>query len=278
MLSRRMVGVTPRRRALTAALVAGLTAVAVVAALGIATSGRPPTTPVRPVSVAQDRPGPVLLVPGYGGSTAGLTTLMHRLQRAGRNVTIVRLPGTGTGDLRDAARALDAAARPALATGAPSVDVVGYSAGGVTARYWVAHLGGDREARRIVTLGSPHHGTQLAAAGAAFLGVACPLACQQLVPRNPLLADLNAHDETPDGPQWLSLWSAQDEVVTPADSARLEGAVDVVLQDICPGVAINHGQLPTAPLVRGLVLRALGAGPIPRPDKSDCVALQREGR
>jgi hypothetical protein len=43
-------------------------------------------------------------------------------------------------------------------------------------------------------------------------------------------------------------------VVQPPDSAQLAGAVNVALQSICPGVSIGHGQLPTAPLVVGIVL------------------------
>ena len=229
-----------------------------------------------PKTVRQDRPGAVLLVPGYGGSVAAFGDLTPRLESTGRQVIVVRLPGNGTGDLRASARALQRDVTLALAAGAPSVDVIGYSAGGVVARYWAKNLGGARVARRIVTLGSPHHGTVLATAGTAF-GPVCTLGCRQLAPGSALLRQLNAGDETPDGPRWLSVWSTQDEVVTPAETARLDGATNVVLQAICPQVLVHHGDFPRTPLVVGLVLRALGPGEIPRPTGADCADLAFAG-
>src|SRR4051794_39813062 len=93
-----------------------------------------PESGVPAVQAPPDVPGPVLLVPGYGGSTASLRPLAERLRAEGRDATVVDLPGDGRGDLHAAADALDEAVSAALAAGAKSVDLVGYSAGGVTIR------------------------------------------------------------------------------------------------------------------------------------------------
>jgi hypothetical protein len=50
----------------------------------------------------------------------------------------------------------------------------------------------------------------------------------------------------------------------------------VVLQDVCPGIAVTHSDLPRAPLVGGIVLSALDVGPVVVP--TDCAALQAAGR
>lgn len=215
-------------------------------------------------AVAQDVPGTVVLVPGYGGSTAALEVLAARLRSAGRDAVVVQLPGDGTADLRTYVPVLAATVRSALAAGAPSVDVVGYSAGGVVARLWEA-AGGTAVTRRVVTLGSPHHGTTVAGVGARYVPGACPEACRELVPGSDLLDALNEGDETPAGPVWLSLWTSADETVTPPDSARLAGATNLQLQDLCPGVTTAHSQLPRDPHVQAVVLAALGPGPLAAP-------------
>ena len=79
-------------------------------------------------------------------------------------------------------------------------------------------------------------------------------------------------------PPWLSLWSADDQTVQPPDSARLAGAVNVPLQSVCPGADIQHGQLPTAPLVVGLVLRTLAGRGVSAPAPGDCASLEALGR
>ncbi len=237
--------------------------VLVVVVLGVRLTGdRPGPAPV--AQVAQDRAGTVVLVPGYGGSTSALEVLAARLRAAGRTAVVVMLPGDGTDDLTTYVPVLDAAVQDALRAGAPSVDVVGYSAGGIIARLWLEG-GGAAETRRVVTLGSPHHGTRLAGVGAVLAPDRCPPACRQLAPGSSLLDDLNDRDETPDGPLYLSLWTTQDETVTPPDSARLAGAVNVVLQDVCPGATTGHSDLPRDAQVQGIVLAALGTGPLAAP-------------
>lgn len=223
--------------------------------------------------VRQDEPGPVLLVPGYGGSTSALDVLAARLRAAGRDATVVRLPGDGTGELRDQAAVLDRAARSAIARGAPSVDVVGYSAGGVVARLWAEEDGGAAIARRIVTLGSPHHGTDIAALAGSLLPGQCPTACAELAPNSALLTRLNAH-ETPAGPVWVSLWTDQDQVVTPPDSARLDGALNIPVQSVCADAQLDHSGLPRDRLVQALVLAALARASPTQPTPADCTRLR----
>ena len=258
---RRLSPTTGSQRFAVAAVAVVLGVVAVVALLARVLAS--PAAPVR--AAAQDRPGPVLLVPGYGGSTAGLEVLARELRAGGRDAQVVPLPGDGRGDLRASAEALRVAAE---GTGAGSVDVVGYSAGGVVARLWAREH--PERARRVVTLGSPHHGTRLAALGAAYSPAQCPVACQQLVPGSDLLEELNDGDETPDGPRFLALWTTQDETVTPPDSGRLEGAVNVALQSLCPGVQVSHAQLPTDPVVTRVVQGALAGSVLAPPTAAAC--------
>jgi hypothetical protein len=127
---------------------------------------------------------------------------------------------------------------------------------------------GTHKARRIITLGAPHRGAEIASAGEAFAPGACPPACRQLVPGSAMLSRLGG--QVTDRPAWMSIWTTLDETVTPPDSARLDGAVNVPLQAICPAARIGHGDLPTDPLVTGIVLRALGPAPLRPPTASAC--------
>ena len=277
-------GLAPRRRALILSLLAAVLAAAVlvtsIALIGHRSAvSAPLADPVAPPAgqgaAPPDKPGPVVLVPGYGGGRAGLLRLAARIRSTGRSAVVISLPGDGTGDLAAQAKALQSAVARQLAAGAPSVDVIGYSAGGVVARLWLADDGGAAEVRRVVSLGSPLHGADLAAVGQAFVPGACPIACQQLAPGSSLL---NRLDAVPlGGAAWMSIWTTDDQTVDPPDSARLAGAVNVVAQRVCPDATISHGQLPTDPLITGIVLRAIGAGPLTAPTAADCATLRNSG-
>ena len=247
-------GLAPARRRLVLAVVL-LAVVAVVVGAVVWYAGR--EDPVHPVP--QATPGPVLLVPGYGGGTDGLEVLAQALRAQGREAVVVPLAGDGFGDLDAQAEVLaKAAVLEQQRTGARSVDVVGYSAGGLIARLWVRDHGGGNLARRVVTLGSPHHGTDLAGLAGDLAPDACPVACQQLQPDSDLLRALNAGDETPAGPVWVSIWTTDDQTVVPPSSADLEGALDFTVQSVCPGVTVSHGDLPRSPVVIAAVVRELG--------------------
>jgi len=270
---RRIAALSPRRRlflGLSAVVVVGLVAALVVPS--VTSGGGAPRSGVP----AQDQAGPVLLVPGYGGDTGSLTQLASRIRATGRQATVVSLPDGGIGDLGTQADVLDGYVNRALRS-APSVDIVGYSAGGVVALLWVAEHQGAAKARRVVTFGSPFHGTTVASAGAAVDPAACPTACQELIPGSSLLTQLGQF-ALAGRPPWLSLWTTQDQTVVPPDSADLQGALDVPLQSVCADEQVAHGGLPTDGLVTGIVLRALGTGPLSAPTSADCTTLRALSR
>lgn len=265
----------PRRKGFLGGVALLAVAAICVLAVSISVSGgqandegaQPAGQEARP---AQDDLGPVILVPGYGGDRSALLKLAVRIRATGRTAIVMHLPGNGTGSLIRGAAALNQTVRAALRGGAPSVDVVGYSAGGVTTLIWARDDDGARVARRIVTLGSPFHGTALAAAAEGFAPGACPTGCLQLLPGSSLLDTLGAR--VPGQIPWLSLWSVDDQIVQPPTSARLTGATDVAIQSVCPAVRVSHENLPDDTVVANMVLQAIAAGPLHRPTTAACDA------
>src|SRR5690348_17244522 len=92
--ARVMMGlVSPRRRTMILAVVAVAGVLLVAGGLRLLHRGDPSGRP------DQARPGPVILVPGYGGSQTALRRLADRLAAAGRSTEVLTLPDGGTGDL-----------------------------------------------------------------------------------------------------------------------------------------------------------------------------------
>ncbi|MBM9468469.1 esterase/lipase family protein [Nakamurella leprariae] len=257
----------PARRRLVLVLIAVVAVVAVALAVLLP---RWLSDPRRPVDQAVL--GPVLVVHGYGGTPETMQTLVDAIEASGRDAEAVWLPDNNEGDLTVAAQVLGEAAHEAMQrTSASSVDLVGYSAGGIVSRVWAASDDGANKVRRVLTLGSPHHGTTLADTGASI--TECTVACEQMTTGSDLLRRLNADDETPVGPTWVSIWSEQDETVTPPETSRLDGALNIPVQSVCPEAEVSHNQLPNLPLMLNMVVAELGAGdPVPLTE-SDCMGL-----
>lgn len=258
----------PARRRVVLATV-GIALAGVVALLVVLVSGR--TTHAKPSD--QHATGPVVLVPGYGGATGGLATLAATLRARGRDAIVFQLRGDGRGDLDAQSRALGSTVDGVLTrAGAKTVDLVGYSAGGVVVRLWVREHGGAAKTRRVVTLGAPQHGTDIAALAGSLLPGACPTACRQLAPDSAVLAGLNSDDETPAGPTWVSIWTTADDVVLPPASASLAGALDFTVQSVCPGNTVTHTGLPTDRQVQAMVVAELAVGAPTKPSTCDAVS------
>jgi triacylglycerol lipase len=265
-----LAALSPARRRVVLALFA--LAVVAVGTLAIVLVSRSSSAPAVQ-SASEKRRGPVILIPGYGGGPDALQALADRLTAEGRDATVLDIPDRNTGDLNASAELLGEAVDTALArTGEESVDVVGYSAGGIVTRLWLAD-GGAALARRVVTLGSPHHGTTVADIGTDVGAASCTLACRQMATDSDVISRLNHDREVPEGVSFVSIWTTQDQTVTPPDSARLQGALNMTVQSVCPDARVRHEDLPYVDPVPEMVVAELGAGDPVVFGPGDCARL-----
>jgi len=198
----------------------------------------------------------VLLIPGYGGGQESLQAVAQRLRQGGVAAEVVSI-GDGTGDLAGYAAAVTARAGQLVAQGAPSVDLIGFSAGGVIARDAATRADGRALVRKVVTIGTPHDGTELTTLG-ALVG-SCPTACQELTPGSDYLKQLPVANGVD---RWLSMWSSSDEVIRPITSSELDGARWFALQDVCAR-QIAHNELMADPLTQATATAFLAEAPLP---------------
>lgn len=166
---------------------------------------------------------PVLLVHGYGANGGFWVHLAAQLEAQGYSHATVDLEPV-FGDIDDYAQQLEEAVRALLAAcGSDKVVIVAHSMGGLVARAWLRRFGAARVAR-IITLGTPHHGTDLAHMG--------PGANARQMRRNAeWLAQLDAADR---GQRHLftSIYSFHDNIIAPQDSCHLPGARNIALPGI----------------------------------------------
>jgi triacylglycerol esterase/lipase EstA (alpha/beta hydrolase family) len=172
---------------------------------------------------------PVLLLHGYGCNSGYWHHLRQRLDAQQISHACIDLqPVTGDIDAY-AAQIEQAAAHLATASGASAVIVVAHSMGGLAARAWLRAREGGVDGRprmiRLVTLGSPHHGTCL-----ANLGVGANAAQMRRAPGggtsgiNEWLAALAASETARQRARITSIFSHHDNIIAPQTSSLLDGA------------------------------------------------------
>lgn len=162
---------------------------------------------------------PILLVHGIVDNHSIFTRLDHTLRSRGFATVAAHDYGLLTADVPQAAAALGATiAGLARATGHDRVHVVGHSLGGLLARWFVQKQGGDALVDTLVTLGTPHGGTELARL--APLVPLLPMA-RQLGPTSEVVRSL-AEPAPGCRTRFVAYASDIDHLVVPSRNARVE--------------------------------------------------------
>lgn len=158
----------------------------------------------------------VVFVHGFMCNRGFWSPWMDRLRERGHPCVAVNLEPVFA-SIDDYAATIDAAvARMTRATGQPPV-LICHSMGGLAARAWWRASGGRLPVTRIITIGSPHHGTWLARFSRTANG--------RQMQRHSAWLDSLAQAERPNPLPPTTCWYSNcDNVVFPASTAMLEKA------------------------------------------------------
>ena len=171
---------------------------------------------------------PVLLVHGYVCNRGYWTKLSRLLARAGIAHDAVDLEPIGASIDDVVPQVEQALARLCSRTGSGRAIIVAHSMGGLVARAWLRRHGAARVAK-IITIGTPHHGTALASLAA---GTNARQMSRIGDAPSAWLARLAA-GETPAARALItSLYSHHDNIVAPQASACLPGARNIAFGGI----------------------------------------------
>jgi pimeloyl-ACP methyl ester carboxylesterase len=165
---------------------------------------------------------PVLLLHGYGCNSGYWAHLVPLLDAARISHATLDLEPL-TGDIDGFAHRIEEGAiRLRQQADAEQIVVVGHSMGGLAARAWLRSHGSAHVAR-VITLGTPHHGTCLAAFG---IGINATQMRRAGVngPACAWLSELAALERAATRALITSIYTHHDNIVAPQTSGHLEGA------------------------------------------------------
>lgn len=173
---------------------------------------------------------PIVFVHGFGGSANDWTDVLARFRMDGYTDRELNAASYSSlvSNVSVAAHIRDRVDSVLGATGWDRVDIIAFSMGSLSSRYYLKVLGGIERVDAWVSVAGPNHGTEVA--------LQCNLIpCQEMVPGSAFLMQLNAGDETPGNVRYATWWSPCDATVVPAESSILQGAINT--QTAC----LQHG-------------------------------------
>lgn len=108
------------------------------------------------------------------------------------------------------------------------VIIIAHSMGGIVSRFYLDHLGGNNRVSKLITIGSPHHGTHTADT-VPFLGENVR---QMRIRSNSWLKELNSSETKPAETPITSIYSYHDDIVVPQESSKLKNAKNVAFSGL----------------------------------------------
>ncbi|MFD4468554.1 esterase/lipase family protein [Rhodococcus sp. NPDC058505] len=179
-------------------------------------------------------------------------------------------PGNfGTEDMvASAEQVADFVRRVRESSGAPKVDLVGFSQGATVTRHFVNKLGGAAVVDRWVGMASPSYGgvfyglvpiADAVPGGRAVVSLFTTTAVEQQAQGSDFLTELNAPSDTVPGVRYTTIGTRYDEMIQPYTNIALRGpgADNILIQDRCPQNKTGHMNMPYDPYTLGLVEQAL---------------------
>lgn len=187
---------------------------------------------------------PVLLIHGLNDTTVIFQTLSTYLTKLGWLTYSFNLkPNNGSADLEQLAEQV---ADYVANTFPPNqlLNLVGLSMGGLVSRYYVQHLGGLVRTQRLITLSTPHHGTQM-----AYLS--SNPGCVQMRPDSIFLENLNRDSPMLEQLNFTSIWTPFDLMILPATSSQMPVGREAIVW------VLGHNWVVQDPLALAAVAEAL---------------------
>ncbi|MEO6776830.1 MAG: alpha/beta fold hydrolase [Kofleriaceae bacterium] len=167
-------------------------------------------------------PRPIIVLHGYAMNRANFAVLAYRLRKAGLG-PVFGFEYWTLGRVAAGARQLGwFVDEVRAATGADQVDLIGHSMGGVVARYYAALAGGHAAVAHLITIGSPHAGTDVGG-----FGIGHP--ARELVLGSKLIQRLQA---APVATRLTTILSEGDALVPASQQPEIAGAERIVYDDL----------------------------------------------
>jgi len=160
---------------------------------------------------------PVVLLHGLGDTARLFDQLCDYLEQQGRETRRFNLiPRWGGVGLEELARQVASYVDATFPNG-EKIDLIGFSMGGLVARYYLQRLAGLGRVSRLITISTPHRGTRI-----AYLhwnrGI------RQMRPGSDFLQDLDRDSEKLKRIPFTSIWTPWDLMIVPAASSVIPEA------------------------------------------------------